>query len=247
MAVKITFKNLLWLSAFMAMGSLASASPVNINCAGPGGSQVTVPDVTALSPDTCSVVGSNLIFSDFGVNSTDPTTPIIGIESPSQGTGFTGGDTNLAFSDSGGNVLDDSFVTYQATGQVLGLDMSFQATPLTGNGFVSITEVACSSPFVGNTCPGTTYADFGATSICVGGNCTLASNAAFLTGGTESAVYVQNDIALNGAAVNGFNNSFFSTAAVPEPALAAPVLGVSILGLGLLSRRRRRNHIERPR
>lgn len=238
MAIKITLENLLRLSAFIAMGSLAAASPVNINCAGPGDSQVTVPDVTTLSPDTCSVVGSNLIFSNLGVSSTDIPVPIIEIESPSHGTGIAGGDTNLAFSDSGGDVLDDTFVTYQATGGVLGLDMSFQATPLTGNGSVSISEVACSGAFVGKACTGTTYADFGGTSICVSGTCTYASNATFLTGGTEKAVYIQNDIALNGSVVNGFDNSFFATA-VPEPALA-PVMAASLLGLGLLFRPRRK-------
>jgi hypothetical protein len=237
MSVKITFGNLLLLSGFAVMGSLASASPVDIDCAGPGANQVTVPDVTALAPDTCSVIGSSLVFSNFGVTSTDSTTPTIGIASPSDGTGLVGGDTNFVFQVTSGEPgLDDTFLTYQVTGgPVVGLDMNFEAVPLTGNGSVSVTEVACSSAFVSDACLGTTYADFSATSICVSSVCTDASNAEFLIGGAEDTVYIQKDIAFSGANITVLENSHFTS--VPEPALAS-LMAAALLGLGLVRHRR---------
>ncbi len=203
--------------------------------------QVTVRDVTALAPDTCSVIGSTLVFSNFGVNSTIAPPPTIGIGAPSDGTGVVGVDTNLDFQVSGSEGLDDTFVSYQATGAVLGLDMEFQATPLTGLGSATITELACSSAFVSNACLGTTYADFSATSICVSATCTYASNAALLAGGAQSPVFIQNDIALSNADVPQFVNSHFASlgAAVPEPALA-PLAAGALLGLGLLRHFRRK-------
>jgi hypothetical protein len=239
MAVKIIFGDLLLLSGLVAMGSLASAGPVSIDCAGPGANQVTVPDVTALAPDTCSVLGSSLIFSNFGVSSTSIPTPQIGIASPNDGTGVVGADTNLVFQlSSGGSGLDDTFLNYEATGTIVGLDMNFKATPLTGNGSATITEVACSIAFVSSACSGTTYADFSATSICVSSLCTEASNAEFLIGGPESSMYIQNDIAFNGANVPEFENSHFASAGavVPEPELAL-LLAAALLGLGLLRHR----------
>jgi hypothetical protein len=51
-------------------------------------------------------------------------------------------------------------------------------------------------------------------------------------------MYIQNDIAFNGADVPEFENSHFAAAAalVPEPELA-PLLAAALLGLGLLRRR----------
>jgi len=236
LSVKITFCKLLLLSGFAALGSLASASPVDIDCAGPGADQVTVPDVTALAPDTCSVIGSSLLFSNFGVTSTDGTTPTIGVASPSDGTGVVGSDTNLVFQiTSGAPGLDDTFLTYEVTGApVIGLDMNFEAQPLTGNGSVTVTEVACSSAFVIDACLGTTYADFGATSICVSSTCTVGSNAEFLIGGAENTVYIQKDIAFSGANITVLENSYFSS--VPEPVLAS-LMAAALLGFGLVHRR----------
>jgi hypothetical protein len=235
-AVKITFCKFLLLSGFAAMGSWASATPVNIDCAGPGTDQVTVPDVTGLEPDTCSVIGSSLVFGNFGVTSTDSTTPTIGIASPSDGTGVVGSDTNLVFQITSGEPgLDDTFLTYEVTGApVVGLDMNFEALPLTGNGSVTVTEVACSSAFVSDACLGTSYADFSATSICVSSTCTVGSNAEFLIGGAEDAVYIQKDIAFSGANITVLENSHFSS--VPEPVSA--YLMAAGLGLGLVRRRR---------
>jgi hypothetical protein len=234
MAVKITFSNFLLLSVFVAMGSLASAN--SIDCAGPGVSQVTVPDVTVLAPDTCSVIGSDLIFSNFGVNATDFSTPVIGIADPSDGTEVIGSDTHLAFQVTGADTgIDDTFLTYEASGGVLALDMHFEALPFVGDGSVTVTEMACSVAFAGNACAGTTYADFSATSICVSSTCTDASTAKFLVDGAANPVYVQDDIALNGANVTLLENSLFASAAspVPEPALA-PLMAASLLGFGLL-------------
>jgi hypothetical protein len=234
--VNITPRHLPLLFGFVAIGSLASANPVNIDCAGPGINQVTVSDVTALAPGTCSVIGSGLIFSNFGVTSTSAPTPTIGIGGPNLGTGLLGGDTNLEFQVSSGNSgLDDTFLDYKAAGSVLGLDLNFTASPMANVGSATITEVACSIAFVSNACSGTTYADFSATSICVSAVCTVASNAELLIGGPESAVYVHNDIALNGANVTAFENSHFASV-VPEPALA-PLMAGALLGLGLLRRR----------
>jgi len=236
--VNITLSHLTFLCGFVSIGSLASANPVNIDCAGPGINQVTVSDVTALAPDNCSVIGTGLIFSNLGVSSTSTPTPTIGIGSPTDGTGLVGGDTNLEFQLSSGNSgLDDTFLTYEAAGPILGLDLNFTASPQADVGSATITEVACSVAFVGNACSGTTYANFSATSICVSAVCTEASNAELLVGGAESPVYVHNDIALNGANVNEFENSHFASfAAVPEPALAILMAG-ALLGLGLLRRR----------
>jgi hypothetical protein len=200
MAVKITLSNFLLLSVFVAMRSLASAN--SIDCAGPGVSQVTVPDVTVLAPDTCSVIGS---------------------------------DTHLAFQVTGADTgIDDTFLTYEASGGVLALDMSFEALPFGGDGSVTVTEIACSVAFAGNACPGTTYADFSATSICVSATCTDASTAKFLIDGAANPVYIQDDIALDGANVTLLENSLFASAAapVPEPALA-PLMAASLLGFGL--------------
>jgi hypothetical protein len=195
-----------------------------------------VSDVTALAPNTCSVIGSGLIFSNFGVSSTSDPIPTIGIGGPNDGTGQVGGDTNLEFQLSNGNSgQDDTFLDYKASGSILGLDLSFTASPQADVGSATITEVACSIAFVSNACSGTTYADFSATSICVSAVCTEASNAGLLIGGPESAVYVHNDIALNGANVTAFENSHFASV-VPEPALA-PLLAAGLLGLGLLRRR----------
>jgi hypothetical protein len=234
--VNITLSHLTFVFGFVAIGSLASANPVNIDCAGPSLNQVTVSDVTVLAPGTCSVPGSSLIFSNFGVSSTSAPTPTIGIGSPNDGTGLVGGDTNLVFQISGGTSgLDDTFLNYEAAGSILGLDLNFRASPQAGVGSATITEVACSIAFVSNACLGTTYADFSATSICVSAVCTEASNAELLIGGAESALYVHNDIALNGANVTEFENSHFASV-VPEPALA-PLMAGALLGLGLLRRR----------
>lgn len=237
LSVKITFCTLWLLSGFAAMGSLASASPVNIDCSGPGADQVTVPDVTALAPDTCSVIGSSLVFSNFGVTSTDSTTPTIGIASPSDGTGVVGSDTNLVFQITSGEPgLDDTFLTYEVTGgPVAGLDMNFEALALSGTGSVTVTEVACSSAFVSDACLGTTYADFSATSICVGSTCSVGSNAEFLIGGAENALYIQKDIAFSGANITVLENSHFTS--VPEPALTS-LTAAGLLAIGLVRRRR---------
>ena len=149
--MNITLSRLIFLFGFVSIGSLASASPVD--CAGPGLYQVAFSDVTALAPGTCSVIGSGLIFSDFGVSSTSAPTPTIGIGSPNDGTGLVGGDTNLEFQLSNGNSgLDDTFLTYEVTGPILGLDLNFTASPQAEVGSATITEVACSIAFVGNAC-----------------------------------------------------------------------------------------------
>jgi hypothetical protein len=238
MAVRITLNNLLLLSGFIAMGSLASASPVNINCAGPGANQVTVPDVTALAPDTCSVLGSDFVFSNFGVSSTASSTPQIGIAGPNDGTGVVGADTNLVFQLSNEDTgLDDTYLNYKATGSTVGLDLNFEASPLAAeaSGSATITEVACSIAFVSRACSGTTYADFSATSICVSSVCTDASSAALLAGGAQNPVYIQSDIAFNGVTVPQFENSHFAAVgtAVPEPNLASLMAAAALLGLGL--------------
>jgi hypothetical protein len=230
----ISLSKILLLSGFVAMTSLASATPVNIDCAGPGGSQINVPDVTALAPDTCSVIGSGLIFSTFGVTSTSGTAPTIGIGSPDDGTGVAGSDTDIVFSVSGGIGLDDTFLTYEVTGGLLGLDMSFEAAAASSSASVTITEIACSVAFVSDACPGKTYADFSATSTCAVFICDDASNLALLVGGPESVVYIQKDIAFNNANLSDFENSHI--AAVPEPAATA-LIGAGLLGIGFLRRR----------
>jgi hypothetical protein len=235
--MKITFSRLLLLSGFAALGSLASASPVDVDCAGPGGNQISVSNVTALAPDTCSVIGSSLVFSNFGVSSTDTSTPIIGIASPNDGTVVEGGDTDIVFTvASGGGGTDDTFLTYEVTGGLLGLDMNFVASPLGSTGSVTVTEVACSSAFVSDACTGTTYADFSATSNCIGLVCSDASNSELLIGGPEGVVYIQKDIALSAANLVEFDNSHIT--AVPEPA-AVYLMGAGLLGLGLFRRRLR--------
>jgi hypothetical protein len=242
MAVNITLSNLMLLSGLVAMGSLASASP--IDCAGPGVNQVTVPDVTALGANACSVIGSNLIFTDFAVSSTDSPaipTPNIGIASPDDGTGVNGLDTNLVFQvTSGGSGLDDTFLNYQVTGGIVALDMDFTALPLASNGSVTITEAACSSAFIATVCSGTSYGTFSTTSICDGAFCTIASNAEFLTDGAENTVFVQDDIASNGANLTEFENSHFVVAggAVPEPPMTSLTAVAFLLGLALFNRRR---------
>jgi hypothetical protein len=222
------------------MATVASAS--NINCAGPGASQVDVPDVVAMTTagDTCSVIGSSFVFSNFGVSSTGGVAgATIGIGSPSTGTGVAGANTNLVFQITGaGSGSGDILMFYEVTGAPLaGLDLLFQGTPISNGGSITITEIACSQAFTGTICGGTTWANFFATST----NGSVANNSVMLNAGPQTTVFIKKDISFVGATMSEFQNSQLLSGGggVPEP-MTLSMMGAGLLGLGLLGRKLRK-------
>jgi hypothetical protein len=244
--MKISFSKVCLLSAgFVAMASLASAT--NIDCAGPGGNQVTVPDVTLLAPNTCSVIDSSFIFSNFTVSPSGGVAgATVGIASPNDGTEVDGsGNTDLVFQISGaGSGNGDILLEYVVSGALLdGLDMNLQATPVgTAGGSVEVSEVGCSAAFVGGACTATSYGNFSVTSTCTAGSvpaCNDDINSIVFAGGPESLVYIKKDITFSNATVSEFENSQDPGSAVPEP-VTVSLMGMGLLTLGLLGRRLRK-------
>jgi hypothetical protein len=226
----------------MVAGMATLGSAANINCAGPGANQVTVSDVTALTgPNTCSVIGSSFVFSNFGVSVTGfgGATVTLGIGSPSAGTGVVGANTDLVYQITGaGSGSGDILLFYEVTGASLaGLDLLFQGTPFSNTGSITITEVACDQAFTGTVCGGNTWANFAASSI----NGSVANNSALLSAGPQTTVFIKKDISFSGATMSEFQNSqlLAGGGGVPEP-MTLSMMGAGLLGLGLLGRKLRK-------
>jgi hypothetical protein len=192
--------------------------------------------VTTLGPglNSCDVTGAlNVLFSNFQVS---PTTATVGIDTTSM---VVGNEINLGFQLSG-VILDasgnfDIHLLYTVTGGISGIDLSFQATNLTGHtgGNVTMTETACTVAFASPTggCTGTTLASIAAISSGVIPNLATA-NATF---GTTQTVFINKDIQFNGfMAMSEVTNSHLS--GVPEP-MTLSMMGIGLLSLGLLRRR----------
>ncbi len=212
------------LIGLMAMGAAANAAVVN--CTSPAITNV----VTSLGTGTgnsCFVTGDpNVLFSNFDVS---PSTATIGINTDPGTTRFSNGEIYLGFHVSGLTAATtDILMHYEVTGGILGIDLSFQGTPLGEGGNVRITEIACKVAFVNGVCTGdasNTLANIGAIST---GNAATAS-ASFVYGGP---VFIEKDIQFNNATMSDFVNSH----AVPEP-MTLSMMGLGLLSLGLMRRR----------
>jgi hypothetical protein len=214
------------LIGLLAMGALASASTVS--CLGV--SDVTMGGLGLGGGNNCDVApATNVFFSNFVVSaSAGFTGSTIGISSLL--TNVTAGEINLVFQINNAPVTatsGDVILTYEVTGGIQGVDLLLQATPGAGGGGVKITETACTVAFVGGACPGTTLANYFATST---GN--PASNSA--TFASTATVWIQKDISYTNAAMSQFENSHAT--GVPEP-MTLSMMGLGLLGLGLIRRR----------
>jgi hypothetical protein len=208
----------------LAMASTASAAEL---CAG-------VTDVTTVGSAGCYDPGDpSLIFSNFVVSVSGATSVVVGI--PASSTG--GGNVDLEFqlSIAGETVPGSADVelSYTVTGGLGGIDDNFQASPLGSGGSVTITEIACSVPFLSTGCPlpaSDTLANYAGVSTGQ-----VVSDSATFAAGIVSPVYIKKDIDYSDAAMSEFTNSQFT--GVPEP-MTFSLIGAGLLGLGFMGRRR---------
>jgi hypothetical protein len=216
------------LVGLVAMGMMASAATVS--CLGV--SDVTAGGLGLGGGNNCDVApATSVFFSNFVVSaSAGFTGSTVGISSLL--TNVTAGEINLVFQIANAPVTatsGDVILTYEVTGGINGVDLQFQATPGTGGGGVKITEQACTTAFVGGSCPitSTTLANYFLTST----GATVTGSASFpLT----QTVWIQKDITYTNAAMSQFENS--QATPVPEP-VTLSMVGLGLMGLGLMRRR----------
>ncbi len=232
---------LLAIAAMVAtMASTASATPLE-DCA--TASAANSGNMTMIGAQGCYVTGdTGVVFSNFVVSVIGASSVTVGIAGDAYNA--TTGDLTLDFQWSLGveSVLDtaDIEISYTVTGGTSGIDDVFQAEPDGPGGNVTVSELACSTPFAGvgtgTACPGITLGSYSSSST----GQSIADQASF-TQGVVSPVYIKKDIELEDATMSEFTNSnmTFAPSTVPEP-MTFSLIGAGLLGLGFMGRRLKR-------
>ena len=187
-----------------------TAAAVDCDNGGPG-----FTDVTALPGGSCSL--GPLVFSDFAVGGTNPST--VGINGS-----VTGNSVDLTFTLSPSIGPFDTIMVYKVTGATVGVDMHLGTT----SGNVTITENVCTvNPTLGSNCVaqgGTLLASY---FVNAGGPTADAR-----TYGQQSVVWIKKDINVpSGATMSDFVNSHET----PEPTTYL-LIGSGLVALGFVRR-----------
>lgn len=200
----------------MAMGLVASASPVACN---PNGTSNVVGVTITCGPFT---------FSNFAVTPNTGATATISMTSFSASswdsvTGFA----NLAFQIGNTSTnLNDILFSYQVTGPLNGIDLTNAAT----SSNVTISESVCLVAFVSGQCSSLPTLITGTNPLLAGPNTHVENSF-----NTVQTAYILKDIRIGeGGFISDFTESHH--APVPEP-MTLSLMGVGLLGLGLMRRR----------